>query len=625
LASGNYERSMNKTTQVRLSKILAVSLACSFLLLIYFLPPTQTPQVQGPSIEQQKADWLAQPMTDVNTGFEPYTSSGYTPSQIKSAYNLPASGGSGATIAVIVAYDHPNIESYLATFSSAYGLPAPDGSNFEIYKMTSTYEPDPTNRWSLETCLDVEWAHAIAPQAKILLVEAVDGGLSLLDAVEYATSRPDVVAVSMSWGGPEESWMPSLDTYFDKPVAFFAASGNAGAQVNWPAVSSYVVAVGGTTLNLAGDGSVLSETAWSKSGGGISAYYNQPRYQTDFGLPGSQRSVPDVSYNADSSTGYSVYCDSGWTIVGGTSAGAPQWAAIYALDKSATHTNLYQSAATNYAASFRDIVLGANNGSSATLGYDYVTGLGSPLTINYDFSLDVSPSQGTAGGSITLTGTSFTAGSSVNIEYLNPQTSTWTPLASNLPVSSRTFTYTATAPDLLQNNLAGDNPPLSDSIIYRATDNSNGRTVNSTDSYVEMRRGLTIVDSAVASGIFGNNTDLSSAVAVYNSHTVTITGAWFKPGTAGLTWDSTSDLGTASIDEAGSFTAAVTVPTATTGKHTITVNDGASDFCFELTYLDESLPPLTTLPEGPQIAVFAAAFATLAFVLWAKEKRVINN
>ena len=126
---------------------------------------------------------------------------GITPAEIKKIYNLPQNGGHG-TIALIGAYDDATIEADLADFDLQFGLPACTTKNgcFEKHKMTSGVKSN--SGWALETTLDVEWAHAIAPSAKILLVEATTpSGANLLKAIDYAASRPDVVAVSMSWGG----------------------------------------------------------------------------------------------------------------------------------------------------------------------------------------------------------------------------------------------------------------------------------------------------------------------------------------------------------------------------------------------------------------------------------------
>jgi len=153
-----------------------------------------------------------------------------------------------------------------------------------------------------------------------------------------------------------------------------------------------VVGVGGTTLNLNSDGSFNSETAWSGSGGGVSTVEPEPSFQLTYGVQGTSghRGVPDVSYNADPNTGVLIYDTTpyqggtGWWVVGGTSAGAPQWAAIQSLGRSASNANFYTDAASaGYASYFRDITSGSNGLYSAGVGYDLVTGVGSPFTTDF--------------------------------------------------------------------------------------------------------------------------------------------------------------------------------------------------------------------------------------------------
>lgn len=325
---------------------------------------------------------------------------GLTPAQVKNIYNLSASGNGTGTIAIIDAYDNPNAESDLNVFSSQFGLPACDTANGCFTKVKLAPKLRTNSGWTLESALDTQWAHAIALGAKILLVEAKSAsGNDLLAAIDYARSQPGVVAVSMSWGGGEFSGESAYDSHFVSAygAAFFAASGDSGSGVQWPAVSANVTGVGGTTLNLDSNGQLLSENAWSGSGGGLSAYETEPGYQSAFGVPGANgfRAVPDVSYNADPNSGVSVYDSSGyngikgWFVVGGTSAGAPQWAAIHALDGTVANAELYADASTSstYAADFRDIISGSNGSCgfycAAASIYDYVTGLGSPLTVSF--------------------------------------------------------------------------------------------------------------------------------------------------------------------------------------------------------------------------------------------------
>lgn len=338
---------------------------------------------------------------------------GLLPSQIRHAYSFDQltcsyTGtfgntnlcGYGQTIAIVDAYDDPNISKDLATFSSQFGLPDCTSTNGCFVKATPQGKPRSDSGWALEESLDVQWAHAMAPGAKIILVEAKSASFSnLLNAVDYAASK-GASQVSMSWGGSEFSSESNYDYHFNKNnVSFFASSGDSGSGTIYPAVSPYVVAVGGTTLNVDSLGNVSSETAWSGSGGGPSLYESEQSYQTNYGITSNgKRAVPDVSYNADPNTGVPVY-DSfgyqgskGWFQVGGTSAGAPQWAALSAIVNNVrttpmsstsygTETLLYGAATgTDYANDFRDIMSGNNGGFSAGTGYDFVTGVGSPLS-----------------------------------------------------------------------------------------------------------------------------------------------------------------------------------------------------------------------------------------------------
>jgi subtilase family serine protease len=333
---------------------------------------------------------------------------GITPAQVRLAYgfNNIANQGEGQTIAIVDAYDHPNIESDLGVFSSKFGLPTCTTTNGCFKKIyASGRRPQSNAGWALEIALDVEWAHAIAPKAKIVLVEAASNRFGdLMQAVDAAVNPAlgNARVVSMSWGGNEFSSQWTYDNHFTVPgVVFTASSGDNGNGVEYPAASPYVVAVGGTTLSVDASGNYLGETAWAGSGGGISSVASEPSYQSSAQSSG-QRGVPDVAYDGDPNTGFPVYDSvrysgqTGWFQVGGTSAGAPQWAALIAIANSlrgglgkATigggHSLLYNAPADN----FHDITSGTNGSCgavcTASSHYDFVTGLGSPkadLVIN---------------------------------------------------------------------------------------------------------------------------------------------------------------------------------------------------------------------------------------------------
>jgi subtilase family serine protease len=320
------------------------------------------------------------------------TPKGISPDVIKAVYNLPKTGGHGI-IAIIGAYDDTTIEKDLGVFDKTFGLADCTTSNgcFEQHLMASGTKIN--SGWTGETSLDVEWAHAIAPNAKILLVEAkTASGANLLSAIDYAAGRNNVVAVSMSWGGGEFPEETTMDSHFvsKSGAVFFASSGDDGWGASWPAASPKVVSVGGTSLALKSDGTLNKETAWSGSGGGVSAYEKQPDFQKNYVIPkaNGMRAIPDVAYDADPQTGFSTYINGKWYVVGGTSDAAPQWAAIQSLGQSASNKNLYSDKATSsYTKYFRDIVSGKNGDCKyycqAAKHYDYITGLGSPVTINF--------------------------------------------------------------------------------------------------------------------------------------------------------------------------------------------------------------------------------------------------
>ncbi|HLH31869.1 MAG TPA: S53 family peptidase [Terriglobia bacterium] len=321
---------------------------------------------------------------------------GTVPSQILHAYGFDqvTNQGAGQTIGIVDAYKNPRIENDLAVFSQAFGLPACSSANgcFKTIQVGG-HDPGTKTLWALEEALDVEWVHAIAPRANILLVEAQSAKLSdMLQGVDVAVQNGATV-VSMSWGTPEFSTESNFDSHFIAPhVTFVAASGDFGNPGFYPAASPIVIGVGGTTLSADALGNYNGETAWSGSGGGISPYELQPGFQNV--KSSGMRGIPDVAYNADPNTGFAVYTSTpyqgfgGWVQVGGTSAAAPQWAALIAIANAmnngpslGTIDVLYKLYGATPA--FHDITSGTNGtcGSICTAGagYDFVTGLGSPI------------------------------------------------------------------------------------------------------------------------------------------------------------------------------------------------------------------------------------------------------
>ncbi|WP_233096019.1 S53 family peptidase [Alicyclobacillus sp. SO9] len=354
--------------------------------------------------------WTAQLPIHIKRDATTTYQSGYTPSQIRTAYGINQLSVTGAnqTIAIVDAYGSPTIQQDLASFDSQFGL---SSANLQIAYPNG--KPHQTNSgWALETSLDVEWAHAIAPGAKIMLVVAKSASTSnLLSAINYATSHGAQV-VSNSWGGSEFSGESSYNSYFQHTgVVYLASSGDSGAGTEWPAASPDVLGTGGTTLNLGSGGSYGSETAWSGSGGGQSTYESRPSYQNNWlSVTGSQRGIPDVAWDANPSTGVAVYDStsdqgqSGWFVVGGTSVSSPSWSGLIALaDQGRTSpltsrdaiSQIYNLAgttgSTGYNKYFHDITQGNNGGYSAQPGYDLVTGIGSPQANNLIPALTAAP------------------------------------------------------------------------------------------------------------------------------------------------------------------------------------------------------------------------------------------
>jgi subtilase family serine protease len=346
--------------------------------------------------ERDQPSAVTEPVMHPDMVVRPFASAGpsggLSPSQIRHAYGFDqlADNGSGQTIAIVTAFDDPNIGNDLAVFDQAFGLPAPPSFNKAVSAGTPT-----DGGWSGEAALDVEWAHAIAPKASILLVEAKSDSTSdLMPAVDYARKQAGVSVVSMSWGGSESSFLTKYDSDFTTPaghipVTFIAAAGDSGADAEWPASNPNVLAVGGTTLRTGSGGTYVSESAWSGSGGGFSRIYSVPTYQS--GVVTGHRAVPDVAFVGDPNTGVAVYSSvpdggqTGWEVVGGTSAGSPQWAGLVALanQERAAHglAAIGRAQDTLYSlpgSAFHDITSGYN-GNSARVGYDLITGRGTPV------------------------------------------------------------------------------------------------------------------------------------------------------------------------------------------------------------------------------------------------------
>jgi subtilase family serine protease len=306
------------------------------------------------------------------------------------------------------AYDYPTAAQDFVTFSNQFDLPS--GNNCSgghcFTKVTPYGTPKGNCGWAQEAALDIEWAHAMAPYAQIVLVEALsNSNTDLYNAVQYAATMLSAKQISMSWGGSEYSGETSADSsvFGSTNVVYCASSGDSGGKTIYPCTSPNVVCAGGTSVNRNSQHLFSNETTWSGSGGGPSQYESEPLYQvlniTPKNSPNihlnGMRGVPDFSFDANPNTGVSVYdstrCQglSGWLVFGGTSVASPSLAGIvnWAGDNyTSTNTELstiygcYATGASCYPLNFRDITSGSNAGSfSPQVGWDFVTGVGSNL------------------------------------------------------------------------------------------------------------------------------------------------------------------------------------------------------------------------------------------------------
>jgi subtilase family serine protease len=387
----------------------------------------------------------AQPPTDASCR-QSFGIPCYSPQEIRDAYGLTplidaGYTGGGETIIIIDSFGSPTIAKDLRVFDAGYGLPDPP--SFTVLAPLGSVPFDPNNSaqvgWALETTLDVEWAHAMAPGASIVLLtspvnetQGVQGLPEFLRLEQYALDHHLGKIISQSWGTTENTLFDPEGQHVvkrfqrlylraaEENVTVLASAGDTGsANVNvknefypfptvvFPASSPLVTAVGGTTLDASTDGIYQSEAVWNDvygaSGGGVSQQFSEPLYQRL--LPASvqktlklHRGIPDVAYDADPNTPILVYvgffpcpADDGYYFVGGTSEGSPQWAGIIAdANQLAGHPlgflnpKLYLLGAIGEQSQFfHDITIGNNSfngvpGYDAAPGWDLATGWGTP-------------------------------------------------------------------------------------------------------------------------------------------------------------------------------------------------------------------------------------------------------
>jgi kumamolisin len=347
-----------------------------------------------------------QAATRVRIAAQPTAS--FTPTEIARLYDFPTTAdGSGECIGIIElggGFSQTDFTAYL----SGLGIAAKNVAVVSVDGAGST--PGQDQNADVEVMLDAEIAGAVAPGASIVMYFAPNTDQGFLDAITTAvhdqTHNPSVI--SISWGGPESAWtQQSLDALNQALAAASAiavsvciASGDGGSSdgvndgashADFPASSPYVLSCGGTTLSGSGQ-TIASETVWSGSGGGVSAFFALPSWQSNANVPappaGSSggRGVPDVAGDADPNTGYQIRVDGSNIVAGGTSAVAPLWAALIAtmsqqLGRHLGFLNSKLYAVPGYPKNpgpIHDITSGSNGAYQAATGWDPCTGLGSP-------------------------------------------------------------------------------------------------------------------------------------------------------------------------------------------------------------------------------------------------------
>jgi subtilase family serine protease len=513
----------------------------------------------------------------------PNSSSGsvstYSPAQIRAAYGMPAlppAGtsptatqaaqlGAGQTIYLIDAMSDPNIAAELAAFNQKFGLPtcstqvintgtglpllaAPtSGCTFSVVntnssgKIVNTTAPYDSG-WATEIALDVQWAHATAPMARIILINTPDASTGSFTGAVSLANAMGAGSVSMSFGAQEGSWTSSADSVFTgNGMTYLASAGDSGPSVQWPAVSPNVVAVGGTTLTYSGSGN-RSETTWSDTGGGVSQFTATPSYQNNT-VPGittlAHRSVSDVAFNANPNSGqYVAIMPSGssnvqWVSAGGTSIGSPQWAGLFAVANAMRalsskpvlgdpHATLYDqigAASGSYASNFLDVTQGSNgscNTCTAKVGYDQVTGLGTP---NAGSLLTTLSGAGVAASApvIASAGVSGTVGTAltftVSVTNSNPVTFSLSGAPNGMTINSA-GTVTWTTP------VAG-----SYAVTVTAKDSKTGLTGSGIYTVTIAGAKAPVVNSASIAGKAGTALSYTVSVSDSNSVTYSLSGA----------------------------------------------------------------------------------------------------
>jgi len=317
------------------------------------------------------------------------TPSGYGPSQLQSAYNIPAGTGT-PTVAIVDAFGYPNAESDLAVYRAQYGLPACTTQN-GCLRIVGQNGGKPPSRvdvgWDQEQALDLDMVSAACPNCHILLVQATSATFSnLWSGVDYAKTQ-GVKAISNSYGNTDSSSYSAYDSHYaGNNIAITVSTGDYGYGAQWPATAPGAIAVGGTSLRAGGGTRGWTETVWDGTGSGCGLGHAKPSWQNGVTDACGGRMEADISAVADPNTGVAVYGpasrnSSQWMVFGGTSASAPLVGAMFALRNGSIDA---ASSIYSHTGNLNDVTSGSNGTCpvsyycNAQAGYDGPTGLGTP-------------------------------------------------------------------------------------------------------------------------------------------------------------------------------------------------------------------------------------------------------
>ena len=499
---------------------------------------------------------------------------GFSPKDLQEAYKLPATGGSGQTVAIVDAYDDPNAESDLAAYRSHYGLPACTKANGCFKKVNQKGEeanyPAAEAGWAVEMSLDLDMVSAICSGCHISLVEAENSGenanheVNLFVADEEAAKLSTTTEVSNSWSSGEWSTESEADKYFDHPgIPITAAAGDKGYGVGYPAASPDVIAVGGTALSKTSDTRKWVEEAWSGSGGGCSQYESKPSWQSDAKC--SHRMDDDVAavaspstpvslYDSYETSGYPYYSTSHWLLVGGTSVATPIIAAVEA-HSSSTKRSMGAEAFYKDQGSLFDVAWASNSSCTsrfeeihwcdeheyfyrAEAGYDGPTGNGTP-----DFdpseapSVAASPAKVVSATAVTLTGSVNPQGKETHYQFEYGLTTAY---GSSVPASPASA-GSGTSDALVSQGLTGLKSETT--YHYRLVASNSSGTTDGEDRTFSIGYWTEQPSSYPSGGgeLMGVACSSSTACVAVGSHNVIIEkeGGFSNPSTSAERWNGT--------------------------------------------------------------------------------------